>query len=180
MVELLELLLTTALQVNTLFFSLLSLSALFFFFSSQFLITLRPMSWMGRMGPSESRWKRNHSHGPCRRAFRRGSGKMFFLAFFHSFFHPLGDSHPLSSLWPCEIIIWNIVWFAGLCPDWEDWGPDGQRNADEAMALAEKYLGVAKVNLLLGTLRKIIYAHLCFYFIVCLFWRDFYYPRSLF
>lgn len=60
--------------------------------------------------------------------------------------------------------------FTGLCPDWEDWGQDGQRNADEAMALAEKYLGVAKVNLLLGTTNTIIHSlvELVFIFLISL------------
>ena len=33
----------------------------------------------------------------------------------------------------------------GLCPDWQDWGPDGVKNAQTAMDKAEEYLGVPKV-----------------------------------
>ena len=33
----------------------------------------------------------------------------------------------------------------GLCPDWQEWGPDGVKNAQNAMDKAEEYLGVPKV-----------------------------------
>lgn len=79
----------------------------------------------------------------------------------------------ISILFFFRVISFHLkhVCFTGLCPDWEDWGPDGQRNADEAMALAEKYLGVAKVSLLLGTTKNIYsLAHIYrFDFIVCMF-----------
>lgn len=38
----------------------------------------------------------------------------------------------------------------GLCPDWADWDPQqAKRNATEAMDLAEKYLDVPQVKLIL-------------------------------
>ena len=44
-----------------------------------------------------------------------------------------------------------LVLWIGLCPDWQDWDPNqGKRNATEAMDLAEKWLDVPQVLLVMS------------------------------
>ena len=56
------------------------------------------------------------------------------------------DQNGLESVRVFEVcFMFAMCAILGLCPDWQDWGPDGVKNAQTAMDKAEEYLGVPKV-----------------------------------